>query len=539
MDRRQWTAIALILMLGVAEGKRVQDQVGLRNALASMGRPGDVTRADIVQVATGLNSTCADIRSGWCIGTCPHMWAKIVYAQWSMKRMSRSLVSQQLGGSFGLSALKTVDAFSHRTVASTMVNSVWTFMQALDNSMVQRVIMSVWMLPGAAFRILLGIKPLGLCFFKDAWTEMQQHTSYRMRSKMWWGSVLAGCPQDSGSTSDSFEDIAATEKLLDGMVYAMSKQNDLTSERDEAENAAVWASAPTHSQCVLKLSRNGEWVKRLLLIEKGIISWTSTEDCGSSFIKTILAGLGPTKRFAMQFLTAPAGEEPVSLLESHKCIALQNPYRQFKFCATQESETMVRAKEVIDKQMTFMKHEHEILATTAELERLIAATMHDDPEAAAMSKDMDMTGDKSASHLAEMVGNTTTASGVSDEDLEAAKILAQVRHGSSFLQSGGNATHGHALLAEAYDQALGHEGLSTIMKGQTKAGRYASLAAGSAGTLTLTELIIILVVCSSLICSLVLYSYFSSNIEKSSKVEVMPHLLSHSNTTQSAHSPAK
>jgi len=545
MDRRQWTAIVLVLMMGNAGAARMQEEVGLRTALASSGRAGDVTRADIVEVAEGLNNTCDDIKEGWwvvtyCMGTCPQKWAWLVHSQWSMKRMATSLVTQQLGASFGLPALKDVDAFSYKTVVSTMVNSVWTFMQAVDNSIVQKALLSVWMLPGAAFRALFGLQSFGMCFFKNSWAEMQKHTTYRMRSTGWWDAVLAGCGEDQNSASGAFEDNAGTEQLLDGMVYAISKQNDLTGESDEAENQAVWASIPTYSQCVLKLSRNGRWESRFLEIEKGIISWTPTADCNSSFVNSGLAWLGarPSKRFAMQFLTAPKGEEPVTLSDFHNCVALQNPYRKFKFCATQEGETMVRAKEVIDEQMRVIKHEREVLSIAAKLERLIARAMPDDPEAAEIGKDMDTPGDSSTDDLADKVGGATLAGGGSEEERDAEKILAQIRHSSSLLQNSGSTTHGHALLAEAFDQALAHEGLSTIMEGQTKVG-FGAAAAGGGGTLTVTELIIILVFCSTMICSILLYGYFSSTVETSSKVEVLPRLLSNTNSTQAERSPKK
>jgi hypothetical protein len=532
-------------MLGNAGGARIQEEVGLRKALTSFGRAGDVTRADIVEVAESLNNTCDEIKKGWwvvnyCMGTCPHKWAQVVYSQWSMKRMAKSLVSQQLGGSFGLPALKDVDAFSYKTVVSTMVNSVWTFMQAVDNSIVQRALLSVWMLPGAAFRALFGLKPFGMCFFKSSWAEMQKLTTYRMKSTGWWDAVLAGCGEDSNSVSDAFEDTSGTEKLLDGMVYSISKQNDLTGDSDEAENEVAWATIPTYSQCVLKLSRNGKWVNRFLHIEKGMISWTPTTDCNSSRVNSGLAWLGalPTKRFAMQFLTAPKGEEPVALSDSHNCISLQNPYRKFEFCATQEGETMARANEVIDEQMTVIKHEREILSIAAKLERLIATAMPDDPEAAEIGKDMDMTGDSSTDELAEKVGGATFAGGGSEEDRDAEKILAQIRHSSSLLQNGGNATHGHALLAEAFDQALAHEGLSNIMEGQTKVS-YAGSAAGGGGTLTVTEMILIIVLCGSMLCTVLAYGYFSSTVETSSKVEALPRLLSNTNSTQPKLSPKK
>jgi len=545
MDRRQWTAIVFVLMLGNAGAARIQEEVGVRKALTSYGRAGDVTRDDIVEGAEGLNNTCEGIKQGWwvvsyCMGTCPQKWAQLVHSQWSMKRMATSLVSQQLGGSFGLPALKEVDALSYKTVVSTMVNSVWTFLQAVDNSIVQRALLSVWMLPGAAFRALFGLQPFGLCFFKGSWAEMQKHTTYRMQSTGWWDAVLAGCGEDLSLASGALEDTAGTEKLLDGMVYSISKQNDLTGESDEAENQAVWAYIPTHSQCVLKHSRNGKLVNRLLHIEKGIISWIPTESCNSSAFNSGLSWLGalPTKKFAMQFLTAPKGEEPVTLSDSHNCMALQNPYRKFEFCATQEGGTMIRAKEVIDKHMSVIKHEREILSIAAKLERLIAVAMPDDPEAAEIGKDMDTTGDSSTEDLAEKVGGATLAVGGSEEERDAEKILAQIRHSSSLLQNSGNATHGHALLAEAFDQALAHEGLSTIMEGQTKVG-YGGAAAGGGGALTVTELIIIILFCSTMICTVLLYGYFSSTVETSSKVEALPRLLSNTNSTQAERSPKK
>merc|ERR1719199_1099675 len=112
--------------------------------------------------------------------------------------------------------------------------------------------------------------------------------------------MLAGCPDEP--TEEAFQDESKTANVVDSLVLALSKPEGLGVSDDEAK----WEGKATHEQCVDKLSSKGVWQKRLLSIEKGIITWRSAKKCESGVLGRVQNMFGHSKSFAMQFLTAPS-----------------------------------------------------------------------------------------------------------------------------------------------------------------------------------------------------------------------------------------
>ena len=50
--------------------------------------------------------------------------------------------------------------------------------QVVDNSFVQRVLLSLFFAPLGLFRLATKMSPLGLCFFKQAWKELNATEGY-------------------------------------------------------------------------------------------------------------------------------------------------------------------------------------------------------------------------------------------------------------------------------------------------------------------------------------------------------------------------
>jgi len=242
----------------------------------------------------------------------------------------------------------------------------------------------------------------------------------------------------------------------------------------------------------------------------------------------------------MQFLTAKPGQDPVQVYSAkilgkqnnQGCIGLQNPYRKFTFCAYKDGETMIRAKEVIDEHLDILKDEREMLAMSAKLERLVATATSQDSDSKEVLKDFDNTGDSDVEDLSSKLGSGSRALGDSNEEREAQKILDKIKTGASLVESGKNITMGSMLLQEGYAEAHMHQGLSAVMEGRVEikdsslaivADGGASAAAGSAGTLSFTEIMIILIVCGGGLICIGALGFAFSRVELSE--EELPKLL--------------
>ena len=153
----------------------------------------------------------------YCSVTCPSAWIKIVYHSFMARYDAKAVVSQSLSGG-GLRHLATVDRNVYDTFGATMRLSIGAFLKAVDNSRVQRLMLSLTLVPVGLFRKLTGLKPLGLCFFKHAWKELEDLGDYEQKSGLWWKAVFAGCPDVPAAPSPAFEDEETASKLLGGIV---------------------------------------------------------------------------------------------------------------------------------------------------------------------------------------------------------------------------------------------------------------------------------------------------------------------------------
>ncbi|CAE7403241.1 GBE1 [Symbiodinium natans] len=477
-----------------------------------------------------LNASTDDVIHGkgffgvtYCMLTCPVIWVKIIYHQWLAKSDAKKMVADSFAASDDLTMLPTVNQGLADTFRGTMIQTARTFLKVVDNSFVQRVLLSLFFAPLGLFRLATKMSPLGLCFFKQAWKELNATEGYEQKHTTWWDFFLMGCPEHAVE-SPPFEDEDSSSPLLGSMVYALAQPEGL--EMDD--QAAKWSSASTHVQCVRKLSRQGVWSKRRITIERGIITWTADSVCKDvGVLDQVREFFGHEKVFSLEFLTKPPEEETVSLFNDTECMSFQNPYRQFTFCA-EPGYNMQRAKQVMDEHLGILGGERQLLQLTAKVERLVAASAasmddgDDKTEVEKLSSEMDGSGDSNVSEVAAQIGEISDS--VAPEAQSAKKILQQVKTGSSLLAKG-DFHAGTALLQEAYAAAHRHEELSQLMHG--KSGKLGKLAAGSAeaagtaGGISTTELIIILIVCGGgLLCLGVGFAIAANNLlEVDSKVQ--------------------
>ena len=104
------------------------------------------------------------------------------------------------------------------------------------------------------------------------------------------------------------------------------------------------------------------------------MSWAADPACeGVGIAGRIGFNLGRKRYFSLEFLTDPPGREAVSLFNESACLSMQNPYREFSFCA-EPGGSMVKAKEVLDEHLGVLGTERQLLQMSAKIGRLIAAS---------------------------------------------------------------------------------------------------------------------------------------------------------------------
>mmetsp|Transcript_55320 Transcript_55320/g.103771 ORF Transcript_55320/g.103771 Transcript_55320/m.103771 type:complete len:563 (-) Transcript_55320:39-1727(-) len=548
MQRRQCVALCFVFLLAGADAARVRETANVMDALVMYGqkisqethgesRSWSATSSNLIDLAPreslithlkALNASTGDVMKGktlfglkYCMLSCPLAWVKIIYHQWSARSNAKAVVSQAFAAGKSLSMLSSVSEPLSATFTATMQRTVWTFLKAIDNSILQRVLLTIFFTPLGLFRVLTKMSPLGLCFLKQAWAELEAAEGYTQKHPQWWSFFLMGCPDVpaiKGSPIPAFADEDSASDVLNGMVYALSKPEGLESEE------VKWRSASTHVQCVKKLGRNGEWSKRRITIEKGLITWTADPACHDvDFMDRVGEFFGHKKSFAIEFLTTPPGTETVNIYNDSTCIAMQNPHRQFKFCA-EKGYTMVKAKEVIDEHLGVLGEERQLLQMSAKVERLIVAAgiEGDDKEVEKLGEDMAADGDSNTDGLAAQIGDISSES-QTPESKSAELILKQVSKGSSLI-SAGEVHEGTALLQEAYAAAHTNAQLADLIRARHAAlhGRNslvdAGATAGTAGGITTTELLILLIICGSMLCLAVGAVAMSANLEVDSKI---------------------
>jgi len=456
---------------------------------------------------TALNTSAQDVLDGrgfwrvkYCMMTCPLIWTKIIYHSWLARSDAKTIVAESFAAQDDVAMLPTVSRPLGDSFRGTMRKTVWTFLKVIDESIVQRILLALFFAPLGLFRVLTKMSPLGLCFLKQAWKDLEATEGYEQKHTTWWRFFLAGCPDQPPATA-AFEDEASTSDLMGSMVYALAKPDGLEME----DQAVKWGNASTHVQCVNKMSRKGEWSKRRIMIEKGTITWTADSICKDvGVIDQVREFFGHEKVFSLEFLTKPPEGDTVELFNGTDCINFQNPYRQFTFCA-EPGYTMQKAKSVMDEHLGILGGEHQLLQMTAKVERLIVASgvakgdERAEEELKELAEGMDDSGDTSVEGLALQIGNISDSE--APEVQKAKQILEQVQKGSSLLALG-DVHGGTALLQEAYAAAHRHEKLSDIMHGKAKkldasgaVEEPGAASAGAAGGISTTELIIILAIC--------------------------------------------
>jgi len=563
-QRRQCLALAMIMMLGVAEAHRVSQHINVAKAAANSEDVNDNAlavfspRSDCADHIASANEALNHIQNGegfwgakYCILSCPGLWIEVAYYQWNMRTAAQSLIAESFGSAQPLTALPDADQEEGKPLATSfhavMRKSVWTFVKAIDNSVVQRTFLTLLMAPLGLFRTITGMAPLGLCFLKAAWADVHENDpeKYEQSATWWWSGMLSGCPD---TPSDApFENEAKTAAVLDAMVLALSKPEGL----GEGDDEAKWAGQETHKQCVDKLSTKGKTQKRELSIEKGIITWRSTEECDSGFFDRVRAGFGHSKSFAMQFLTTPSGaaadlvqffEPPGS--SATACITMQNSHHNFQFCAL-PGEDMQKAKAVIDAHVSLLGSEKALLDMASKVDRLVAAATFEGEDAkdeqSKLKEEDDETGDTSVESLQGLGDVPSDMEG--EEAAEARKILLQVRGASALIATGQDLGNGTALLQEAFAAAHLNQHLSTIMRGKTsqKMGLELSTgnaAAGAGAGITTTELIIIIIVCGGgVLCLGLALTIAGSNLQTSERLEAYEDLKHNSTKVVFPHAP--
>ena len=182
-QRRQCCALAMIMMLGVAEARRVSEHIGVAKATSNSTEVdenalvGFSPRSDCTNHMTKLNDALDKIQNGkglagskYCILACPGLWIQVLYHQWNMFTGAKRLIFLSFGAVKPLSTLLEADTEEGKPLAtsfaSVMRKSLWTFVKAIDDSVVQRTILILLMAPVGLFRKVTGMSPLGLCFLK-------------------------------------------------------------------------------------------------------------------------------------------------------------------------------------------------------------------------------------------------------------------------------------------------------------------------------------------------------------------------------------
>lgn len=564
-ERRQCIALAMIMMLSVAEARRVSEYTNLVRAAANHRDVHEEfdehavvlysPRSDLTKRMTKTDTAVTKIQDGkgfwgakYCILSCPGLWVKVAYNSWKMRSTAKTLIDESFGVTGKpLELLAEVDQEDGKPLAtsfnSVMRKTVWTFVKAVDQSIVQRTLLTLLMGPLGLFRAITGMSPLGLCFLKAAWEDIHEHDEYEQYATGWWAGMLAGCPDTPSDASFKNED--KTARLVDSMVLALAKQEGFGESDDEAK----WADQATHKQCVHKLSRAGVWQNRELSIEKGIISWRATRECDSGFQGIVKTGLGSTKSFAMQFLTTPSGvdEDLVQLFYNKEfdanCIKMQNAHRKFEFCPESGAD-MNDAKRIIDDHIALLGSERALFAAASKVDRLVAAASFEDEgndvkeEQAKLNEGDDNTGDTSVQGLQALGEVSSDLKG--EEAEQARKILRQIKEASSLIATGQDFVNGTALLQEAFADAHLNQHLSTIMRGEVSQniGRQVAAQAAAGGTVTMTELLIILIICGGgFFCLYIGFHYAASNLQESERLEVYTDLKRNSTKATFPHAP--
>merc|ERR1711920_322962 len=183
------------------------------------------------------------------------------------------------------------------------------------------------------------------------------------------------------------------------------------------------------------------------------------------------------------------------------------------------------------------------------VDRLVGAASLEDAgndvitEQAAVKEGDDETGDTSVQGLQALGEVPSDLQG--EEAEQARKILQQVKDASSLIATGQDFLNGTALLQKAFADAHLNQHLSTIMRGEVsqKVGREGSaavgaVAAGSVGAITVTELIIILLICGAgVLCITVGVVWAVSTLQESESVEAYTDLKRNSTKAIFPHAP--
>ncbi|CAE7815510.1 Gbe1, partial [Symbiodinium necroappetens] len=201
MQRRQCVALCFIFMLAGAEAARTAESANVmhsvvlhsgRRSSQSFEGTMDVAGSEMIPSSdslmrrlTALNTSAEDVQDGkgfWrvknCMMTCPLIWTKIIYHSWLARSDAKKIVADSFAAGDDVAMLPSVSQLLGDSFRGTMRKTVWTFLKVIDDSVVQRILLALFFAPLGLFRVLTKMSPLGLCFLKQAWKDLEANEDY-------------------------------------------------------------------------------------------------------------------------------------------------------------------------------------------------------------------------------------------------------------------------------------------------------------------------------------------------------------------------
>jgi len=382
------SALACALLVSQVPGRRVH----LTPAMAPATRP-DGPLAALEASMDKLNATMSQIINGEgtvgklsfgkvnvkkCITLCPALWSVASWRMSSMKKAALDVVAAAAGTrpSLDIEDLQKVHPRAAIRYKETMRTVVYTFLEAVDASTFQRVLITLFSKAGFVGEKSTGLTGKSFCFFQEAWEELKVKGTEPSATEFWSG-LFADCPPIGQALPAPFENEKKAEQLAGSLALAFAGETPEVLEQQRQ----LFESAPEYVGCVWRPSTVRHWSPWELTVKEGRLMWRRSKECGSNVLVRNLDA--STRTASIAYLTAKVGEDVVQFSETDapgdsggghdpsRCIKMSNPWRDLVFC-TGDGTSMEPAKHAIEGQLEIIGPEtRAAIATSVELQRLI------------------------------------------------------------------------------------------------------------------------------------------------------------------------
>jgi hypothetical protein len=301
-----------------------------------------------------------------CVVTCPRQWASLAYNSVTLKGAVKKYIGSLTGGTVlkseaaGMKAVQDVNPVLGTSYRKVLADVAKSQVETMDNNAWHRATVTLLLGAASPFSKLTGLDSSSFCHYHQALEEMKAHDGYEVKHPKWFSSMFT-CPGSlEGVSPEVPQDSSKVGRLLESLAYVYADDLKSLSGEDEAFDAERFKGVPVpEPECVLKLSRDGNWEVRELSVRRGALIFKPSKHCVNEGIfsgiqDALMVRTKHQKRLALHLVTRTELSTDVTLAsmcqEDHACrekqrknqgrmdcLELITSFRRFVFCKQSDS----------------------------------------------------------------------------------------------------------------------------------------------------------------------------------------------------------